>query len=574
MLPSAAMIGVLLLLLAGIGVAAYGERSARVQAAHETKVQAATLAASLRTVLEFGDVGIVRENVRALVEHPRIEAAAVYDAEGRLIAQSAGPGVRVPGAAPAQPAADGGPPAAVAPILSNDQRVGTVYVRSSVEPLAQRIARQGGAALLLLMGALVAIVAGIGHTALRRSNDELAEINDRLRVEMAERAKTEEALRQAQKLQAIGQLTGGLAHDFNNLLTPIVGGLGMIVPTLEGQRLHGLAENALEAARRGAKLINQLLAFSRTHRLQVSPVALNPLIERLRELLVHTLGPSVEIVLSRDPAVESALCDDNQIENAVLNLAINARDAMEGTGRLTITTRATIVTGGELKPGRYVELALSDTGAGMPPDVLARATEPFYTTKPVGQGTGLGLAQVYGIAQQFGGTLRIESTVGEGTTVRILLPAADHAESPSGAPPGAGAAHGDSRVAGAKILVVDDDDDVRAFLIASLEALGATVLPASSGEAGLARLAEGVDLMLLDFAMPGMNGAEVAAAVHARRPGLPILFVTGHADIAAIEAAAGPDAPVLYKPFAPEKLAEAVQRHLPAPTRLTTTQHV
>ena len=388
---------------------------------------------------------------------------------------------------------------------------------------------------------------------------DLSAALDRLQAEVGERLRAEEALRQAQKMEAVGQLTGGIAHDFNNLLTPIMGGLELLAARAEDPRMKRVADTALEAARRGAKLTGQLLAFSRIQRISMAPVGVNALIDRMQTLLRHTIGRAVTIETALDPEAGHGLCDANQLENAILNLAINARDAMPEGGTLTISTaRLTLPDEADHRAGTFVRIRVADTGEGMPPEVAARATEPFFSTKPLGKGTGLGLAQVYGIAQQSGGTLRIASNVGKGTEVEILIPAAEAPEPEAGE--GEARAAGQGRSRRAKVLVVDDDDDVRAFLIASLEGLGHDVMAAESGAEGLARLREArPDLALIDYAMPGMHGADVARAAREVAPGLPIVFVTGYAESEQLEAALGHDVPVLRKPFTIADLAAAVE---------------
>jgi PAS domain S-box-containing protein len=392
---------------------------------------------------------------------------------------------------------------------------------------------------------------------------------DRLQAEVGERERAEEALRQAQKMEAVGQLTGGIAHDFNNLLTPVIGGLEIISRSLEEPRLKRVADAGLESARRGAKLTSQLLAFSRIQRIRMAPVSVNRVIDNMRLMLRHTIGSAITIRTALDPRADRALCDENQLENAILNLAINARDALmpdgePGGGTLTIATG--LVTEGEgrdVAPGDYVCVSVADTGQGMAPEVLARATEPFFSTKPLGKGTGLGLAQVYGIARQSGGTLRIESEEGIGTIVRLLLPRAEAGEDEM-AGPGTDAA-APASAAGAHIFVVDDDADVREFLADALISLGHRVDILPHAEAALAALAKGApDLMLADFAMPGMNGAELAGAARQLHPALPIVFVTGFAETDQLEGALGPGAPVLRKPFGMDELAAMVAANLPS----------
>ena len=403
----------------------------------------------------------------------------------------------------------------------------------------------------------------VNETLERRVAERTADLSaalDRLQAEVGERLRAEEALRQAQKMEAVGQLTGGIAHDFNNLLTPIMGGLELIASRVEDSRLKRIAETALESTRRGAKLTGQLLAFSRIQRISMAPVAVNEVIEAMQRLLRHTIGGGVRIETRLDPRTGHGICDANQLENAILNLAINARDAMPDGGTLTIfTDRVRLDDQPDHPAGEYVRITVADTGQGMPADVLARAVEPFFSTKPLGKGTGLGLAQVYGIAQQAGGTLRIDSEVGKGTSVDILLPSA------AGSAPSSGEASGDDMAspgsaAGAHVLIVDDDDDVRAFLADSLEGMGCTVVLAASGPQGLESLREDrPDLLLLDYAMPGMNGAQVARAARDMHPGLPIVFVTGYAESEQLEAALGCDVPVLRKPFTLAELSSAVE---------------
>jgi PAS domain S-box-containing protein len=386
----------------------------------------------------------------------------------------------------------------------------------------------------------------------------------RLREEVAEREKAEDALRHAQKMEAVGQLTGGIAHDFNNLLTPIIGGLELIAARVEEPRLQRLAAAALESGRRGAKLATQLLAFSRLQRISMAPVDVNHVVAGLQGILRHTLGATAAIDIRLDPGAGHALCDANQLENALLNLAINARDAMPEGGTLTIATLVVEDSGdAELPAGDYVCLDVADTGHGMPPEVLARATEPFFSTKPIGKGTGLGLAQVYAIARQSGGALRIDSREGEGTRVRLLLPRVAAGEA---APDDAGAAPPLPQSAKARILVIDDDAEVREFLMEALGEIGHEVETCSGGAEGLERLDTfSPDLVLLDYAMPGMNGADVARAIVARRPGQRIVFITGYAESERIDALGG-DLPVLRKPFSMDALVALIPDQGRGPT--------
>jgi signal transduction histidine kinase/CheY-like chemotaxis protein len=400
----------------------------------------------------------------------------------------------------------------------------------------------------------------------------LEEANRQLRIAAEERDRAEVALLQAQKMEAVGQLTGGIAHDFNNLLQAVLASLDLIRRRADDPVAVGrLAEAGTEAARRGAKLTAQLLAFARKQTLELGPVTAGTLIEGMRDLLVRSLGPGVDLRLVIDPGVGMALADATQLELAVLNLAINARDAMPGSGTLSIGVRAEeLASGADLPAGRYVAVSVTDTGEGMPAEVAARAFEPFFTTKGVGKGTGLGLSQVYGIARQSGGAARIDSVPGRGTTVTILLPEIGGAVAARALArrPGRIAAE-ENTAAGttgqdALVLVVDDDPDVRRALVGWLDALGYRTAEAASGRAGLTALQRlAPDAMVVDYAMPDLTGAEVVAEARRLQPELPIVLATGYA--AATELASGPLAglPRLRKPFQLADLAEVLERALP-----------
>jgi PAS domain S-box-containing protein len=369
----------------------------------------------------------------------------------------------------------------------------------------------------------------------------------------------QEQLRQSQKMEALGQLTGGIAHDFNNLLTVVVGGLDLVAKRLDDAKLKRYAENALSAAERGARLTAQLLAFSRVQRLEVRPIFVAPLIENMRPLLRNVLGPGITKTFDLDEAMMPVMADPTQLEVAILNLAINARDAMPEGGILNFASRPIAVAGDpELEDGDYVELVISDTGQGMPPEVAERAFEPFFTTKEVGKGTGLGLSMVYGMARQSGGAARIESKLGEGTAVKLLFRKAEGAaleaaaESEEHAAPAAAAE-------ALSVLVIDDDPDVRSFIADALEEQGYRVRQASDGRQGLAAVQrERADLVIVDFVMPELSGAEVARKIRAKWPRQPILFVSGYSETEAVKRTA-PDAPLLAKPFRADALHRAVR---------------
>ncbi|HWD29408.1 MAG TPA: PAS domain-containing protein [Rhizomicrobium sp.] len=401
-------------------------------------------------------------------------------------------------------------------------------------------------------------------TARKAIEQEIRDLNETLEKRVADRTaaleKSQAALQQAQKMEAIGNLTGGIAHDFNNLLQGLTGSLDLIRARSGDEKVKRWAEAGLQAAERGSKLTSQLLAFSRLQKLEVKAVEISALLLGMRDLLGRTLGPSIRIALDLAPDVQSALADETQLEMAVLNLAINGRDAMGGSGALAIRARLRGVTQeAGLEPGFYVELSVVDTGCGMPAEVVARAFDPFFTTKEVGKGTGLGLSQVYGMARQAGGTALIQSAPGSGTTVSILLPAAavTRKTAQTGAPAEMGVAPS------ATILIVDDDHSVLQFMSEALETCGYSVVAANDGAAGLDILSRmRPDLLIVDYAMPGMTGAQLATQARLRHPDLAVLFASGYAQTSALENALDGNAHVLKKPFRLAELQAAIARAL------------
>jgi PAS domain S-box-containing protein len=371
--------------------------------------------------------------------------------------------------------------------------------------------------------------------------------------------RTREALLQSQKIEAIGKLTGGVAHDFNNLLTVVLGSLDLLRRYLpaDDPRVTRLLDNALQGAQRGATLTQRMLAFARRQQLDLQPVDLVELVRGMKDLLQRSLGPQITIETRFPLALATALADPHQLETALLNLAINARDAMPTGGSLIISARNETATGDTgLPAGRYVRLALTDTGEGMDEATLARATEPFFTTKGTGKGTGLGLSVVHGMVEQLGGRFILTSKPGEGTTAELWLPVADQVAPAVEAEPAAASA--EARRRPLTVLAVDDDALVLTNTRAMLEDLGHTVLAALSGRQALEQLensARQVDLVITDHAMPHMTGAELAKTIAARWPGTPIILATGYAELPA-NADAG--LPRLSKPYRQEALAEAI----------------
>ncbi|MBP2296497.1 PAS domain S-box protein [Azospirillum rugosum] len=396
-----------------------------------------------------------------------------------------------------------------------------------------------------------------------RTMGAIVDVTARLRAE-AERERAEEALRHAQKMDALGQLTGGIAHDFNNLLTAITGNLELLIARLgfgDQETLRGYASNAKAGATRAAALTQRLLAFARRQPLRPDTTEPDRLVRGMEDLLRRTVGEQITIEARMAPDVWPAWCDANQLEIALLNLAVNARDAMPAGGRITIAAENVHLSDKELplgsKPGDYVRLSVGDTGSGMPPDVINRAFDPFFTTKPIGQGTGLGLSQVYGFVNQSHGLVRIESQPGRGTTVSLYLPRClvERAARPVEVPESVGApapdATGADDTAGT-ILIVEDEALVRMVAVQALEDAGLEVIEASSGAEALELLDGGIraDLMVTDVGMPGMNGRQLAEAVRARRPDLGVLFMTGYAYDATLGTGIlEPGCEVLHKPF-------------------------
>jgi PAS domain S-box-containing protein len=379
----------------------------------------------------------------------------------------------------------------------------------------------------------------------------------------------EEALRQAQKMEAVGQLTGGIAHDFNNLLTGITGSLEFLATRVAQGRLNGLDRyitTAQGAANRAAGLTHRLLAFARRQTLDPKPTNANQLVRGMEDLIRRTVGPQVAVTTELDPELWATLCDPNQLESAVLNLCINARDAMPDGGRLTIETRNSHVDERsarrrDMRPGEYVVLCVTDTGTGMAPDVIARAFDPFFTTKPLGQGTGLGLSMIYGFARQSGGQVRIDSEEGRGTTMRLYLPR--HRGDAVAEEVRTDLADAPRAEAGQTVLVVDDEPSVRMLITEVLEELGYAAVEAADGASGLTVLRSDarVDLLVSDVGLPGgMNGRQLADAARQFRPGLKVLFITGYAEHAVLQNEnLEPGMQVLTKPFTLEALAARIK---------------
>ncbi len=398
---------------------------------------------------------------------------------------------------------------------------------------------------------------------------------ERLYAEISRRSVAEEALRQSQKLGAVGHLTGGVAHDFNNLLTIIIGNLESAQHQLENWaegtqlKLAQRLENAMRGAQRAATLTKRLLAFSRQQPLNPTILDVNHTLNGLSDFLRRALGEDVSLEIVGGGGVWPVEADATEIEAAVLNLAVNARDAMPDGGKLTVETSNSYLDdsycrrNGDVRPGQYVQIAVTDTGVGMPKAVVDRAFEPFYTTKQSGQGTGLGLSQVYGFVKQSGGHVKIYSEEGEGTTVKIYLPRFFGKAAPPEAPRPA-LSRGRS---GECVLVVEDDDDVRGYVVEALGALGYNVLEAANAETALHLLDthNSVHLLLTDVVMPGMNGPKLAEEAKRRQPSLKVLYMTGYSRNAIVhQGRLEPGVDLIQKPLTSEQLAAAIRKMLDA----------
>ena len=448
------------------------------------------------------------------------------------------------------------------------------YVVPAVLPLSGHFFLDGRLVYSGMGGMLVVFVAAMTFAAynfshafangarlnvdLTKRTKELVETNAQLAAEMEQRKAAEDQLRQAQKMEALGQLTGGIAHDFNNLLTAVIGNLEMAqTSTVIDPRMAGLLHGALSAAERGATLIRDLLTFAHRQSLHPREVDVSVVVDDAEKILKQTMGPDISLFIEADPGLQPAWVDRNQLQLAILNLVLNARDAMPSGGRVQISSenrQAELGTAPpELPSGEYVVVSVSDSGMGMSEETLARACEPFFTTKEIGAGSGLGLSMVQGFAVQSGGSIQIVSTLGEGTKVDLWLPRAVDRAAESTFSEGASVL----RPGQARILVCDDDGDVRVLVGALLRDNGYTVWEASNPALALQILERErpIDLFLVDYAMPEMNGSAVIERAQSSQPGLKVLLITGYPE--ALRAGGVSGIALLAKPF---KVAELKSR--------------
>ena len=573
LMPVFAAAGVLLLVLAGMVMVVYNEQSYREAKLQQVEAQSRILASTVAAALAFEDRKAAHEYVTALGVDPQILIAAVYDARGGLFAvYSRSAAATVPPTTQDQASAfDGDRLIVTTPVMQGNAPLGTVYMQTAIDPISRRLERYGVIALLVAMASLIFMLLGAAQKNLSKANAQLrkqgldlAQANENLRAQIEQRENAETALRQVQKMEAMGQLTGGIAHDFNNLLQVIIGNLEVV----QRRDLAGndnalrLVQSAVRSAERAAILTQRLLAFARRQPLDPKPIDVNKLVNGMSELLHRTLGESIRIETVPAGGLWRVAVDANQLENALLNLAVNARDAMPGGGKLTIETANAFLDEAyadshEMKPGQYVLVAVSDTGSGMPKDVLAKAFEPFFTTKDIGKGSGLGLSQVYGFIKQSDGHAKIYSEPGEGTTVKLYLPRLP--ASKDGSEAAAEAQGFPAGQADRSIVVVEDDEDVRAHAVAILRELGYSVLDAADGPSAL-RILEanpGVHMLFTDVGLPGgMNGRQLADKARTDHPELLVLFTTGYARNAIVhQGRLDPGVELITKPFTYASLA-------------------
>lgn len=555
-----ALVAALALVTMGLMMGIYNERTYQAQKAREVAVQARILAGSVTAALAFDDRKVAQEYVTALGANPEVEAAGVYDTQGHLLAGYTRTNAPPPQTVAADsPRPDGRYIVVTAPVRQGEAVMGSVYLRTVVEALPRRLARYAGIAVLLVMAALLVGVLGVGQMLLRQANAGLEEralalgdANNALQIHIQERERAEEALRQGQKMEAIGKLTGGLAHDFNNLLMVASGGLDILEKTEDPAKRQRFAGAVRQALDRGAELTSKLLAFSRRSPLKPEVVDLSMRIPDLSILLERSLREDITVELRLADDLWPVEVDSTQLEVSLLNIAVNARDAMTKGGTLTIVgENRPEMADGELV-GDFVHLSIIDDGVGMPAEHIARAFEPFFTTKDVGRGTGLGLSQVYGFTRASGGDVRIESAPELGTVISLFLPRSLK-PAPAKAPvvPQSPASANQGRV-----LLVEDDDNVALVVLEMLQALAYQPTRVDSGAAALRMLKQrsDFDLVFSDMVMPGgIGGMDLARAVSQKYPRLPVVLTTGFSEAATAAAKAG--FRVLPKPYAIEALA-------------------
>ena len=548
----------LLILIVGIGIILQSESTYQDNREQAVLAQAQVLAKSTAAALDFDDPVAAQQAVDYYKTLGQIRWIGVYDQRGERVAGFGRGGQEIAPTEKALGAPGSQAMRVAAPIETAGQRIGTVYYEVDRDPLYRRLQRYLVLGALVVMAALVVGSLGLAQLQLRRANrqladraEALAQSNELLEEQMEERAKAEDQLRQSQKMQALGQLTGGIAHDFNNLLTVIQGSADMLCKQdLPEPKRKRFAQAIVQAAENAASLTSQLLAFARRQPLKPERLNVNSLVREMEDLLNRTMGERIEIETDLQADGCAVEVDKAQLQSAILNIASNAREAMEDGGTLTISTRNE--DGGQT--GRMTAIRLSDTGHGMDSETLDRVFEPFFTTKITGRGTGLGLSQVYGFASQSGGDVRASSEPGRGTTLTLVLPCHEESE------PMIVSSGGSTDVAlqsSASILVVEDNDEVGAFAENLLTELGHKVTRAVSAEEALQLVrANAFDIVFSDVVMPGMGGLKLAEALAREKPDLPVVLATGYSQEITETGSGG--RPVILKPYRLSTLAEAL----------------
>jgi signal transduction histidine kinase/CheY-like chemotaxis protein len=547
----------ILILLAGIAVILQYDVSYGRERLEQVQGLADILAASEAAPLDFDDPVAAQESVNAFRVNNQVRMVAVYDRNGRAIAGYDRSGSPVPATISALPETGSTALRVSAPVDKAGQRIGTIYFDVDREAGSRRFTRYILMFVLAFVAALVVTGLGIAQSQLRSANrelsdraDALGQANELLEEQMEERAKAEEQLRQSQKMQALGQLTGGIAHDFNNLLTVIQGSADMLCrPNLAEPKRLRFAQAIVQAANNAASLTSQLLSFARRQPLKPEHVEINALIRGMEDMVDRTIGERIELVLDLTADGCTVEVDKAQLQSAILNVATNAHHAMTDGGTLTMRTLNLNQDGSPM-----IAIDISDTGQGMDADTLDRAFEPFFTTKGTGKGTGLGLSQVYGFATQSGGDVTIESSPGQGTAIRLILPCVQTDASVVRAAAKAG---GLAQQKSSSILVVEDNSEVANFAEALLSELGHKITRAASGEEALDLAREQqFDIVFSDVVMPGMGGLKLADILAREQPDLPVVLATGYSQEIA-ETGAGGRA-VILKPYRLATLAEAL----------------
>jgi signal transduction histidine kinase/ActR/RegA family two-component response regulator len=562
----AVLASAIVLVAASIAVALYDESQYRLQTTEAANVQARVLADTVTAALVSGDHEALQHYANALRANSGVDAVGIFDDQGRRVASFTRSHIADRLSQVKTPATAPGQVIVFAPVAQGGVKLGTVYLRDRTEPLARRLSRYIAPGFLVLMASLMFAVMSLDARALRLANRDLE-------AQIEEREKVEAALRQSQKMEAIGRLTGGIAHDFNNMLGIVMGNLDLLLRRFSDgdPKLVRLAEHAMEGAKRAAALTQRLLAFSRLQPLRPTDADIAKTVTDMTHLLRRTLGETVAVETVSAGGLWRGHIDLPQLETAIVNLAINSRDAMPNGGKLTIETgnayldRAYAEADEDVKPGQYVMVAITDTGVGIPANVLGQVFEPFFTTKPTGMGTGLGLSQVQGFIKQSGGHIRIYSEVGVGTTVKLYLPRSQTDLDR----PVAGALR--SEAPGRRdltVLVVEDEIGVREFAVEALGELGYDVISADGAKAALEQLGAHpeVALMLTDVVMPETNGRVLAEEARRRWPKLRVVFMTGYTRNAIVHnGVVDAGAHLVSKPFSVAQLGAELAAALAEP---------